>query len=228
MLKKLPRFFLLASLSFFFWFVLFQTIAANAQTAIVQNPEKASTSQIVPTPTIYVYIQPSPEPTQTLHENISLPSPTPTIFIAPQRSTNNVVTPTPEQTQTNTTTALPTASPTTTVTPTPTPTVAVSPQPTVQDDPSNLDALFSQYSTQYNVSKDELTKIAECESGENTNSNTGTYAGLYQFLASTWESERAAMGLDTNPDLRMDPGDAIQTAAFMISRGGENAWPNCH
>ena len=224
MLKKLPRFFLLASLSFCFWFVLFQTIAANAQTVIVQTPEKASTSQIVPTPTLYIY-QPSPSPTQTLHENISLPSPTPTIFIPPH-PTANIVTPTPEQTQTDDTTEQPTILPT--VTPTPTPTVTVSPQPTVQDDPANLEALFSEYSAQYNVSEDELKKIAECESGENTNSNTGTYAGMYQFLSSTWESERAAMGLDPDPNLRMDPGDAIQTAAFMISRGGENAWPNCH
>src|ERR1700722_9281579 len=222
--RKLPRFFLLSFLSFCFWFVLFQTMAANAQTATVQNPEKIPPSQIVPTPTLYIY-QPSPSLTQTLHENISLPSPTPTIFIPPH-PTANIVTPTPEQTQTDDTTEQPTILPT--VTPTPTPTVTVSPQPTVQDDPANLEALFSEYSAQYNVSEDELKKIAECESGENTNSNTGTYAGMYQFLSSTWESERAAMGLDPDPNLRMDPGDAIQTAAFMISRGGENAWPNCH
>jgi len=228
MRRKLPRFFLLSFLSFCFWFVLFQTIAANAQAGIVQNPEKVPPSQIVPTPTIYIYVQPSPSSAQTLHENISVPSPTPTIFVAPSQQTKEVVSPTPEQTQIYDTTEQPAVSPTDTPTVTPTPIVDTTPQPTVQDDPANLEALFSEYSTQYNVSADELKKIAQCESGFNTNSNTGTYAGMYQFLASTWESERAAMGVDPNPDLRMDPGAAIQTAAFMLSRGGENAWPNCH
>lgn len=171
---------------------------------------------------------------QTLHEASIIPSPTPTIYIAMTQQPTTTATPTPTMAPTSQpmydtteiTAVSPTAIPTPTMdiepTATPTPTVQV------QSGPVDLEALFSQYSAQYGVSEDELKKIANCESGFNTNSNTGVYAGMYQFLASTWESERGVMGLDPDPSLRMDPGDAIQTAAFMISRGGENAWPNCH
>jgi len=62
----------------------------------------------------------------------------------------------------------------------------------------------------------------------NTNSDTGTYAGIFQFSASTWASERGIMGLDPNPDLRKNAGEAIRTTAFMLSKGQETAWPNCH
>jgi hypothetical protein len=35
------------------------------------------------------------------------------------------------------------------------------------------------------------------------------------------------MGLDANSDLRFNAEEAIKTAAFHISQGGQGAWPNC-
>jgi transglycosylase-like protein len=222
---KLPRYFLLSFLSFCFFSVVFQAIAygqeLNGQST-VQSPLAANSAQaVVPTPTIYT--QPPSAPKQTVREEITIPSPTPTIFIAPPQPTKMPASPTPTTSPSPTPTSVPTITPTQATTPTPTP------QPTVQDTTDNLDALFSQYSSMYSVSADELKKIAQCESGFNPSSNnSGLYLGMFQFSASTWESERAAMGVDPNPDLRTDPGESIRTAAFMISRGGINAWPNCH
>jgi len=51
---------------------------------------------------------------------------------------------------------------------------------------------------------------------------------MFQFSASTWASVRGLMGLDPNPDLRENAEEAIHTTAFMLSRGEESAWPNCH
>jgi len=177
-----------------------------------------------PTPTIY--IRPSQTPLKTIQQNTSLPSPTPTIYIVPTQSTTTMPTPTPEQTtqQTYDITEIPTVSPTIAATPTAVPTA----EPTVQTGPVDLNALFNQYSAQYNVSAAELEKIAQCESGFNTNSDTGVYAGMFQFSATTWDSERNSMGLDPNPDLRKNAEETIKTTAFMLAHGGENAWPNCH
>lgn len=225
----LPRYFLLSFLSFAFFSVIFQAIAhaqVTTDQSELQNPVALQTTPIVPTPTIYIEPSTPPIQKQTLHENIMLPSPTPTIYIAPPQSTEITPSPTPEPTTQPiyNTTEIPAISPTAT----PAPTAIPTPQPTAQASSTDLNTLFSQYSSQYNVSAAELEKIAQCESGFNTNSNTGTYAGMYQFLASTWESVRGLMGSDPNPDLRMNAVDAIQTAAFMLSRGEEDAWPNCH
>lgn len=235
MQRKLPRFFLLSFLSFAFFSVIFQAIAyaqgLNTQYP-VQSPLAAKQQQpLVPTPTIYI---PPASPSPIIHEAAAipsptptnLPSPTPTLYIAPPQPTSPPATPVPQvSTQvTSTPTQIPVVSPTVTSTPTTTVQLVSMTQPS----PSELESFFSQFSSQYNVSEDELKKIAQCESGFNTNSDTGTYAGMYQFLASTWESERSTMGLDPNPDLRKDAQEAIHTAAFMLSRGGEDSWPNCH
>ncbi len=129
--------------------------------------------------------------------------PTPTIYTAPP------------PTETLTPTILPTATPT------------QAPQPTIATT-TDLETLFSKYSSQYGVSEDELKKIANCESGFNSASDTGTYAGMFQFSAVTWASIRGAMGADGNPDLRKSAEEAIKTAGFMLARGEQNAWPNCH
>lgn len=242
MREKLPRFFLLSFLSFCFFTIAFHAIA-DAQVSnqpALQSPIVAQTTSLVPTPTIYIQPSPTLIHNQTIQKNTTPPSPTPTIYIAPQQPTGTPPSPTTEPTtkQTyNNTTEIPAVSPTPqsndtdtseVPTATPTPTAIPTTQPATQPSSTDLTTLFNQYSSQYNVDAAELEKIAQCESGFNTNSNTGTYAGMYQFLASTWESERALMGADTDPDLRMNAADAIQTAAFMLSRGGENAWPNCH
>ncbi len=123
-------------------------------------------------------------------------------------------TPTPTSTPSPTLTLTPTLTPTPTNTPTPLP-------------PSSYDEYFDQYSSQYNVDKNQLKKIAICESGMNPGSTNGDYGGMYQFTSETWINTRAQMGIDTNPSLRFAARESIETAAFKISRNGTNAWANC-
>lgn len=90
-----------------------------------------------------------------------------------------------------------------------------------------LDALFTKYSYQYKIDRVKLRKIAICESNLNINAHNLYYLGLYQFSESSWKSYRKLMGTDTDQSLRVDPEQSIKTAAWMISTGRENAWPNC-
>jgi len=215
MREKLPRYFLLSLVSFCFFTVAFFTIAdvqAAAEQSSFIEPETASSVKIVPTPTIFMgAVQQTEAP---IIKQAAIPTPAPT----------TIVTPTP----TTVPTVIPTATPIPTAMPSPTPTATPVPTEAAQPSSSDLESLFSQYSAQYNVNEDELKKIAQCESGFNTNSDTGLYAGMFQFSATTWESQRNAMGQDPNPDLRKNAGEAIKTTAYMLSQGEENAWPNCH
>jgi len=93
--------------------------------------------------------------------------------------------------------------------------------------PAELAPLFSKYGEEYGVSEEVLKNIANCESHFNPNAVNGPYAGMYQFVDSTWVSQRNAMGLDSNPDLRFNAEEAIRTTAFKISRDGTGAWPVC-
>ncbi len=139
------------------------------------------------------------------------PSPTPQPKAdLPLAETNNP-TPTPE----------PTATPT--VIPSPTPTAIPTSTPV-----TDLESLFTKYSSQYSVSKDLLEKIAQCESGKNPNASYLSYLGMFQFGPDTWSSIRTRMNLDPNPDLRTNAEEAIKTAAYKISIGGQSAWPNCN
>lgn len=70
--------------------------------------------------------------------------------------------------------------------------------------------------------------MAVCESNLKPHAKNGDYGGLYQFSARTWKSTRQAMNLDTDPNLRFNPEEAIKTAAFKISTSGLSAWPNCN
>lgn len=128
---------------------------------------------------------------------------------------NPTPTPTPTQTPTPTPFPTPTLIPTPTLTPTPIPA------------PVNLNDLFTKYSNQYSVAKDLLQKIANCESGFNSNSVNGDYLGMFQFSSGSWISNRNNMGLDPNTELRLNAEESIKTAAFMISVNRTNAWPNC-
>jgi hypothetical protein len=215
--RKLVGYILLSFLSFCFFTVTFNVIAIAQVSAQQPTPPVIQPEVANPTPTIYM-----------AQEQISIPpanllSPTPTIFkqqkafAASTQSTQNVLptaTPVP-----------PTAIPIPTDIPTATPTP--SPQPIITTT-TDLETLFSKYSAQYSTSEDELKKIASCESGQRADAQNGDYLGMYQFAASSWSSTRTAMGLDPNPDLRTNAGEAIKTAAFMLSRGEQNAWPNCH
>lgn len=110
----------------------------------------------------------------------------------------------------------------------PVPTAIPTPYPPVVA-PVDLEPLFAIYAQMYQIDKEQLKKIARCESGFNANSNnSGMYLGMFQFAASTWISNRTAMGVDPNPDLRLNAEEAIKTAAFMLARGQQRAWPNCH
>jgi hypothetical protein len=124
-------------------------------------------------------------------------------------------------------TALPTPTPEPTLTPLPTLTPTLTPTPAPIASPADLETFFSKYSGEYNVDKELLKKIAKCESGFNSQADTGTYAGMFQFAQQTWINARNEMSLDPNPDLRKNAEESIRTAAYMISRGQQNAWANC-
>lgn len=129
--------------------------------------------------------------------------------------------PTPTPTPTNTPT--PTATPTPTNTPTPSPTPI--PQPVTS--PVDLEALFSRFAGEYSVDKELLKRIAKCESSFNSEASFGDYLGMFQFASSSWQTIRARMGHDPNPDLRRNAEETIKTAAFHIAGGGAGAWPSC-
>jgi len=139
-----------------------------------------------------------------------------TFFASPTATS----TPTPTFTPTPTLTPTPTSTPTPTVTPTPTFTPTPMPETAYED-------YFNQYSNQYSVDKNLLKKIAYCESRMGPGASNGPYAGLFQFTEETWRVTRAEMRKDPNPDLRFGVQESIETAAYKLSRGGENAWRNC-
>jgi len=93
--------------------------------------------------------------------------------------------------------------------------------------PNNVIEIIEKYANFYGVDKNMMIYIANCESGFRTNAVNGPYAGIYQFLTSTWVSNRKAMGLDPDPNLRYDLEETVKTAAFKMSRDGFSAWPVC-
>jgi len=221
--KKLSGYFLISFLSFCAFTLLFHA-AAHAQSGEFLSPE----IQAAPSPTIYMQQQPKINKPQVVTDKIAQTLPTPTIYIAPVKPATVTPTPTePVETPIPTVKAQPTiAEPTTTPVPTETPV------PTLQSittAPTDLDSLFTKYANEFGVDNELLKKIAKCESGFNpTSNNSDMYLGMYQFSSSTWSVNRNRMGLDPNPDLRTNAEEAIRTAAFVISRGGRNAWPNCN
>src|SRR3989344_4390184 len=125
------------------------------------------------------------------------------------------------------------------VEPTPTPTAVPVPTPLVQvaavsyQKPavvsSNAVDLINKYASEYGANPHVMIMIAQCESGMRPEalSPSGAYAGMFQFVSSTWISNRKAMGEDSNPDLRFNGEEAIKTAAFKMGRDGYGAWPVC-
>ncbi|MCX6726138.1 MAG: transglycosylase SLT domain-containing protein [Candidatus Shapirobacteria bacterium] len=133
-------------------------------------------------------------------------------------------------------TVAPTFTPTPTATPSPKPT---KPKPTLTPTPSptprptiilqkDLDELFTKYSNEYNVDKELLKKIANCESTLNPNASTNKYAGLFQFAEPIWIQTRNLMGQNSDINLRFNTEESIKTAAFLISRRRFDIWPNCN
>ncbi len=103
----------------------------------------------------------------------------------------------------------------------------LTPAPLITLQQSNYESLFDQYSQEYGVDRELMKRIAKCESRINPGSKNGIYGGMFQFAEQTWISTRNQIGLDPNPDLRFSAQDAIQAAAFKISRGGIGAWRGC-
>jgi len=129
--------------------------------------------------------------------------------------------PTPEPTNTPTPTPKPKPQPTPTLKPTPTP---IS-QPTVSSE--QINSFIERFAGQYGVDPSALRSIAVCESGFNPLAANLVYAGLYQFTPTTWIKYRELLGEETNPDLRFNAEEAVQTAAFVLSLGQTFIWPSC-
>lgn len=89
--------------------------------------------------------------------------------------------------------------------------------------------MIYKYASLYGANPEVMIGIARCESGlrEDAVSSTGAYHGLFQFVTSTWQSNRRAMGLDDSPALMHNAEEAIKTAAFKMGRDGYGAWPVC-
>lgn len=131
-------------------------------------------------------------------------------------------------TSTNVPTDTPTPQPTNTPTPIPSPTKIPTPTPTkVIIAPQDLEPLFDEFSKAFNVDEYKLKKIADCESHFNRAVWKDPYAGMYQFQDTTWTKYRNMMGKDTNINLRFGARESIETAAFVLSIGGEHIWPVC-
>lgn len=218
MQRKFASYLFLSFVSFGIATTLFHTVA-NAETSpLIPAPSNIpSISPLPPTPTL----QPTqPSTVKFTLQSIDAPTPTPetkkieptpTIFQAqPTKAAEPNAVPLP--------TAIPVSEPAPTDTPLPKPTIPVA---------ADLDIFFAKYASEYNVDKEDLIRIAKCEAGFNSQADTGLYAGMFQFASQTWISNRTAMGLDPNPDLRKNAEESIRTAAFMINRGNRGAWPNC-
>lgn len=118
-----------------------------------------------------------------------------------------------------------------TETPIPTPTKKPTPTPTLTPTPIPAGALedwFNKYASKESIDRERLKRIAVCESGLNSNARYRDYGGLFQFSTGSWISTRTNMNLQTDPDLRFNPEEAIKTAAFKVATEGIHAWPNCN
>lgn len=120
----------------------------------------------------------------------------------------------------------PTITPTQKPKPIPTKTPTPIPQPTVSS--QQIYELINRFAGQYGVSPDVMRYIALCESGFNPQALHAGYAGLYQFGTTTWENLRKEIGEDIDPALRFYAEEAIQTAAYGLSKGKTTLWPNCY
>jgi hypothetical protein len=151
-----------------------------------------------------------------------------TLFLMNRKVSTSTSTPTVSSSPTETPTATPT--PTSTIKPTPKPTPVKTPTPIPQPTFSSqqIYELINRFSGQYGVSPDVMRYIAICESGFNPTAKNSIYAGLYQFGATTWKNLRVEIGEDTDPALRLNAEEAVQTAAYAVSKGKTGLWPNCY
>ncbi len=111
----------------------------------------------------------------------------------------------------------------------PTPTLPPAPryvsQPKFTDE--EINNFISRFAGQYEVDAEVLKKVAECESGSNADAINGIYVGLFQFDSGSWRSLRDQMGEESDPNIRFNAEESVQTAAFALSNGRGSIWPNC-
>lgn len=136
-------------------------------------------------------------------------------------------TPTPTPSPSPTPTEKPTPKPTKKPTPTPTPSPSPTPKPLPPVSSEEINGFIERFAAQYGVDPNVLRHIAVCESGFNPLAYNVGYAGLYQFEPITWAKFRRPIGEETNPDLRFNAEEAVQTAAYALSVGRGDIWPNC-
>lgn len=69
-------------------------------------------------------------------------------------------------------------------------------------------------------------KVAKCESGLNPKAanKVSSARGVFQIIKGTWVSNRKAMGLSTDLDLRFDAEENIKTAKYLYDRRGWQPW----
>lgn len=170
---------------------------------------------------LYGFIKLKPQEKENVHEfkykNVS--------FIASYKLETKRDTPTPTIKD-----AFPTIKPTDTPTPIPTNTPLIqtaSIEIKTSQAPEEIKLFIEKYAAEYGVNRDMMLIIARCESNFCPEDVNGPFGGIYQFLSSTWISNRNFMGLDPNPDLRFEAEEAVRTAAFKMSRDGYGAWPDC-
>lgn len=132
---------------------------------------------------------------------------------------------TPSPTSTETPSPTPTATPTPKPTPVPTKKPTPVPQPIVTS--TEINGFINRFSSQYSVDPNFVRHVALCESGFNPKAVNGPYVGLFQFEATTWKNIRLEIGEDTNIDLRANAEEAVQTAAYALSKGKNTIWPHC-
>jgi len=144
-----------------------------------------------------------------------------------QQTVTPIPTMTPSSSPPNTPTPKPTKKPTNTpiLTKSPVPSPTVLPQP--QYSSEQIYEFYNRFGGQYAVSPDILRHIADCESGFNSQSVNGQYAGLFQFHANTWSRYRTKMGEDPDPAFRLNAEEAVQTAAYILQINEAYIWPNC-
>jgi len=163
--------------------------------------------------------------------SFSLFTPTPFSTLSPpekviQTSVGNLlVTPSPTVVQVSLSPTLLVSTPTIFKTKEPYETIEIT-QPKYSQE--EIHGFIERFASQYSVDPNVLRHIAVCESGFNQFALNGPYAGLFQFGRSSWVNNRTLMGEETNLDLRFNAEESVQTAAFIISRGIKDIWPNCY
>ncbi len=100
-------------------------------------------------------------------------------------------------------------------------------EPVPLNDNVDVESIIRAFASEYGVDPEIMLAIARCESSLRAHAINGPFGGIYQFLASTWSSNRKLMGLDPDPRLRFNATESARTAAFKMSRDGFGAWPAC-